>query len=60
MFTFISCFSGVLGNLGLAFVGELRPDNAMIPCFLLVVFLHLPFAIRLSLVLADVAVSHSG
>ena len=56
-FKFSSCFSGVLGYPGLAVVGELGSDGAILPWFLLVIFLHLLFAFWLSLVLADVAVS---
>ena len=41
-------------------MGELGSDGAMLPWFLLVIFLHLPFAIWLSLVLADVAVFDCG
>ena len=52
-----SCFSGVLGYLGLAVVGELGSDVAMRPWFLLVVLLCLPFAIWLSLVLVGIVVS---
>ena len=55
-----SCFSGLLGYPGLAVVGELGSDGTMLPWFLLVVFLHLPFVIWLSLVLAGVAVSDCG
>ena len=40
-----SCFSGVLGYPGLAVVGVLGSDDAQCSCFLLVRFLHLPFAI---------------
>ena len=54
------CFSGVLGYPGLALVGELGSDGDMLPWFLLIMFLHLPFAIWLSLVFACVAVSDSG
>jgi hypothetical protein len=45
-----SCFSGVLGNLGLAVVGVLGFDDAHYSWFLLVRFLSLPFAIWKSLV----------
>ena len=55
-----SCFSGVLDYLELFVVGELGSDVAMWPWFLLVMFLCLPFAIWLSLVLAGVAVSDCG
>ena len=55
-----SCFSGVLGYPGLAVVGELGSDGAMLPWFLLVMFLHLPFAIWLSVVLAGVDFSDGG
>ena len=44
-FKFNSCFSGVLGYLGLAVVGELGSDVALWPWFLLVGFLYLPFTI---------------
>ena len=53
------CFSSVLGYLGLAVLVELNLNDAMSPWFLLVMFLHLPFAIWLSLVLAGLAVSDS-
>ena len=59
-FIFISCFSGVLKNLGIAAVRELGSDYAMFPCYLLVMFLHLTFAIWLSRVLAFVPVSNFG
>ena len=52
-----SCFSGVLGYPGFAVVRELGSDDAMYPWFLLVRFVCLPFAIRLSLVLIGHAVS---
>ena len=55
-----SCFSGVLQYPGLAVVGELGSDGAMLPWFLLVMFLCLPFAIWLSPVLAAVAFSDCG
>ena len=55
-----SCFSGVLRYPGHAVVGEFDLDGAMLPWFLLVIFLHLPFAIWLSLVLAALAVSDCG
>ena len=45
---------------GLAIVGKLDTDGGMLPCFLLVMFLHLPLAICLSLVLASFAVSDGG
>ena len=54
------CFSGMVGYPGLAVFGELHSDGAMLPCFLLVIFLHLPFSIWLSLVLAGVIVSDCG
>jgi hypothetical protein len=47
----------VLGNLGLAVVGELGSDVDKQSWFLLVRFLYLPFAIWLSLVLDVLAVS---
>ena len=50
----------MLGYPGFAVVGELGSDGAMLPWFLLVMFLCLPFAIWLSLVLAGVAVSDCG
>jgi hypothetical protein len=40
-----SCFSGVLGYPGLSVVGILSSDDAQSSWFLLVRFLHLPFAI---------------
>jgi len=55
-----SCFSGVLGYLGLAVVGELGSDDAKWPWFLLLRFLSLPLAICLSLVLVGLSVSDSG
>jgi len=55
-----SCFSGVLGYLGLAVEGILGSDDAKWPWFLLLRFLPLPLAICLSLVLAGLAVSDSG
>ena len=60
IFKFRSCFSGVLGYPGLAVVEELGSDGAMLPWFLLVMFLHLPFSIHLSLVLVGLAVSDCG
>ena len=51
-----SCFSGVLGYPGLAVVGELDSDTAILPRFLLVTFLHLLFAILLSLALVGLVV----
>ena len=42
---------------GFAVVGELGSDGVMLPWFLLVMILHLPLAILLSLVLAGLAVS---
>ena len=50
-----SCFSGVLGYPGLAIVGELGSDAAIMPWFLLVMFLPLPLAIWFSLVLLSLA-----
>ena len=41
-------------------MGDLGSDDALSPCFLLVMFLCLPFAICLSLVLAGLAVSDCG
>ena len=52
-----SYFSDVLGHPGLAVVEELGSDGAMLPWFLLVMFLCLPFAIWLSLVSAGLTVS---
>jgi hypothetical protein len=52
-----SCFSGVLGYSGLAVVGVVCSDGAQWSWFLLVRFLHLPFAIWKSLVLYVLAVS---
>jgi hypothetical protein len=46
-----SCFPGVLGYPGLVVVGVLGSDYAQCSWFLLVRFLHLPFAIWKSLVL---------
>ena len=40
-----SCFSGVLGYPGLPVMGELVFDDGEWSWFLLVRFLHLPFAI---------------
>ena len=50
-----SCFSGVLAYPGLADVGEFGSDAAILPRFLLVAFLRLPFAILLSLSLLSLA-----
>ena len=52
-----SGFSGVLGYPGLSVVGELGSDDATYPLFLLIMFLSLPLAIWLSLVLTALAVS---
>ena len=52
-----SCFSSVLGYLGLAVVEELGSDDAKQPWFLLVKFLCLPLTILLSLMLVGLAVS---
>ena len=52
-----SCFSGVLGHPGLAIVGELGSDAAILPRFLLVTFLHLTFAIFSSLTLVGLVVT---
>ena len=49
----------MLGYSGLAIIGGLGLDGAMLPWFLLIMFLYLAFAIWLSLVLAGVAVSDS-
>jgi hypothetical protein len=50
-FKFVSCFSGVLGYPGLIVAGVLDSDEAQCSWFLLVRFLHLPFAVWKSLVL---------
>jgi hypothetical protein len=50
-FKSVSCFSGVLGYPGHAVVGVVCSDDAQCSWFLLVRFLHLPFAIWKSLVL---------
>jgi hypothetical protein len=50
-FRFESCFSGVLGYLGLAMVGEQRSHGASWHWLLLPKFLCLPFPICLSQVL---------
>jgi hypothetical protein len=52
-----SLFSGILGQEELAVVGELGSHDAKLPCFLLLMFLSLPFTIWFSLVLAVLAVS---
>jgi hypothetical protein len=52
-----SCFSGVSVYPGLAVVEELSSDYAKQPCCLLLMFLCLPLAIWLSLVLVGLAVS---
>ena len=52
-----SCFSIVLGYPGLIVIVVLGSDSAMVPWFLLVMILCLPFAIWFSLVLVDLAVS---
>ena len=57
MSTFRLCFSGVLGYLMLAMVGELGFDGAKVCWLLLLMFLHLPLAICLSLVLTCLSVS---
>ena len=54
-----SCFSGVLKYPGLPVVGELGADDTKKPWFLLLVFLPLPLAIWLSLVLAGLAICDS-
>jgi len=51
------CFYGVLGYPGIAMVGELDSVYAKWPWFLLLMFLPLPLAICLSLVLAYPVVS---
>jgi len=58
-----SCFAFLLVYLRLAVVGKLDSDDAQWPCFLLLrflLFLPLPLAICLSLVLAHLVVSDSG
>jgi hypothetical protein len=55
-----SCFSDVLRYPTLAVVGELGSDDPKQPWFLLLMFLPLPLAIWLSLVLAALAVSDYG
>ena len=55
-----SCFSGVLRYPGLAVVGELVSVDSKQPWFLLLIFLPLPLAIWLSLVLAGLADSDNG
>jgi hypothetical protein len=51
------CFSSVMGNPGIAMVRELGSDDAKSPWFLLLMFLHLPSAIWLSLVLPALTTS---
>jgi len=55
-----SCFSGVFAYSVFVLVGELGSDDAMYSSFLLLGFLRLPLAIRLSLVLLCSAISDSG
>jgi hypothetical protein len=55
-----SCFSGVLGYLGLAVVGDLGCDDAKQPWFLLLMALPLLLDFWLSLVLAGFAVFDCG
>ena len=55
-----SCFSGVFGYSMFVLVGELGSDDGMQSWFLLLGFLRLPLAIRLSLVLLCSAISDSG
>ena len=50
----------MLGYPGLALVGELGSDDAILLWLLLIMFLHLPFAIWLSLVLAGLGVLGSS
>ena len=52
-----SCFSCVLGYPGLAVIGEFGADAAILPRYLLVMFLHLPFAILLSLALVGLVIT---
>ena len=56
-FKFTFCFSSVLGYPGLAVVGKLGSDGAMLPWFLLVMFFCLPFTIWLSLILVGPVVA---
>lgn len=51
-----SCSSGVLDYPLLAVLGELGSNGAILHWLLLIMFLHLPFAIWLSLVLAGLGV----
>jgi hypothetical protein len=55
-----SCFSSVLGFPGFAVVRELGSDDAKWPWFLLLMSLHLPLDIWLSLVLPGLADSDCG
>ena len=55
-----SCFSGVLGFPVFAVVGELGSGDAKEPWFLLLMFLLLPLATWISLVLVGLAVSDCG
>lgn len=57
MSTFRLCFSGVLGYLMLAMVGELGFDGAKVYWLLLLMVLCLPLTIWLFLVLTDLGVS---
>jgi hypothetical protein len=52
-----SCFKGVFGYLGLDTVGELGSDVAKPNWLLLLMFLHLPLEVLLSLVLSDLPIS---
>jgi hypothetical protein len=51
-----SCSSGLLGYPGLAIVGDLGSDGFILHWLLLIIFLHLPFTIWLSLGLAALGV----
>jgi hypothetical protein len=53
-----SCFSSVLGYPGLALVGELGSDDPKWHWFPMLMFLHLPLSIWLSLELIGLAVSY--
>ena len=48
-----TCFCGVLGNPGLAVVGELGSDDAHVIWILLCMVLCLPFDIWISVVFVD-------
>ena len=59
-FIFRYCSFCVLVNLGLSVCGELGSDDAIFPCYLLVMYLHLLFTIWFPLVLTGIAVSDCG